>query len=157
MTLGELSRMGGETVANNTMSTASAVQQTANLAYADRMTTEGRALAKDAAPVAKVASVRLSGVLAGREAQQTVPVSEKGSIPGVINESPEIALEQVREHVRRVVPELDFSVDEDTGRVVVKLMDTATNEVLRQIPSEEVLHIAKMLDKLQGLLLREKA
>lgn len=52
---------------------------------------------------------------------------------------------------------LQFSIDKDTSRVVVKLMDVSTKEVIRQIPSEEMLTIAKALDKLQGLLIRDKA
>ncbi len=52
---------------------------------------------------------------------------------------------------------LEFSVDEETGINLVKVMDIQTKEVIRQIPSEEAVHIAQALDKLQGLLVREKA
>jgi flagellar protein FlaG len=52
---------------------------------------------------------------------------------------------------------LQFSVDKDTNKTVVKLVDTQTKDVIRQIPSEEMLSIAKALDKLQGLLLKDKA
>lgn len=52
---------------------------------------------------------------------------------------------------------LQFTVDEDTKMNVVKVVDLATKDVIRQIPSEEVLAIAKALDKLQGLLVKEKA
>jgi len=40
---------------------------------------------------------------------------------------------------------------------VVRVLDDATKEVIRQIPSEEALEIAKALDKLQGVLLRQEA
>ena len=66
------------------------------------------------------------------------------------------AMRQVRDYVKEVVPELDFSIDEDTGRLVVKLMDMSTNELIRQMPAEEILHVAKMLDKLQGLLYNDE-
>jgi len=52
---------------------------------------------------------------------------------------------------------LNFSVDHDLGKVVVKVMDSATKEVIKQIPSEEMLAIARALDKLQGLLVQAKA
>ena len=52
---------------------------------------------------------------------------------------------------------LQFSVDEDSGRTVVKVVDTDTNELVRQYPSKEALAISKELGKLQGLLLRDKA
>ena len=52
---------------------------------------------------------------------------------------------------------LQFMVDTETSMNIVKVVDRATNETIRQFPSEETLAIAKALDKLQGLLIREKA
>jgi flagellar protein FlaG len=48
---------------------------------------------------------------------------------------------------------LEFSIDPDTGRAVVKIFDTATRELVRQMPMEEMLALAKSLDQLKGLLL----
>lgn len=55
--------------------------------------------------------------------------------------------------------ELTFEFDEDAQRVIVKLVDTRTREVLRQIPSEEALAIARALqdDTAAGALLRADA
>jgi len=39
----------------------------------------------------------------------------------------------------------------------VKLIDKQDNQVLRQVPSQEMLEIAKALDQLQGKLLRNQA
>jgi flagellar protein FlaG len=52
---------------------------------------------------------------------------------------------------------LQFSLDESTGVTVVKLVDKETNQVLRQIPSKEMLSIARALDRVQGLLVNAKA
>jgi len=52
---------------------------------------------------------------------------------------------------------LQFAVDHDTGKTVVKVIDSSTKEVIRQIPSQEVLAIAQSLDRLQGVLLKQKA
>lgn len=52
---------------------------------------------------------------------------------------------------------IQFSVDESTGTTVVSLVDKETNEVLRQIPSREMLSIARALDRVQGLLVNAKA
>ena len=41
---------------------------------------------------------------------------------------------------------LEFSIDTDTRRTVVKVIDQSTKEVLRQIPTPEALEIAKALD-----------
>ncbi|MBV8465702.1 MAG: flagellar protein FlaG [Burkholderiales bacterium] len=52
---------------------------------------------------------------------------------------------------------IQFSVDPDTKMQVVKVVDASTKEVIRQIPSEEVIDIAKAIDKFQGMLVRDKA
>ncbi|MFZ6753131.1 flagellar protein FlaG [Undibacterium sp. Dicai25W] len=49
-----------------------------------------------------------------------------------------------------------FSVDQDSKRVVVKIIDQNTNQVLRQIPTEQALEISQSLDKLQGLLIKQE-
>lgn len=52
---------------------------------------------------------------------------------------------------------LEFAMDHDLGRVIVRLVDTETKEVIRQYPPEEILEIARQMDKLVGKLLKEKA
>lgn len=73
-------------------------------------------------------------------------------------------LRDVREAVAKIeqvigpnAQDLRFSIDEDTGTTVIKLIDTQTQTVLRQIPTVEAIEISKSLNKLQGLLVREKA
>lgn len=53
--------------------------------------------------------------------------------------------------------DLRFSIDKDTGIHVVKFIDDKTKEVIRQIPAQEMLDIAKRLDELKGLLIKERA
>ncbi|KXB30459.1 hypothetical protein AT959_14095 [Dechloromonas denitrificans] len=52
---------------------------------------------------------------------------------------------------------LKFSVDDETGKTIVKVMDVDTKEVIKQIPSEEMIAIAKAVDQLKGLLVQQKA
>ncbi len=53
---------------------------------------------------------------------------------------------------------LEFSFDDAAvGKTVVKVVDKETGDMIRQIPSEETLAIAKALDRLQGLLIRQNA
>jgi len=67
------------------------------------------------------------------------------------------AVDEVRKAITPVAQDLLFSIDNDTGRTVVKVVDSSTDEVIRQIPSEEVLAISKALDKLQGVLIKQDA
>jgi uncharacterized FlaG/YvyC family protein len=48
---------------------------------------------------------------------------------------------------------VSFSVDQQTKRVVVRVLNADTNEVVRQIPAEEVLALEARLDDMVGLLL----
>ena len=54
---------------------------------------------------------------------------------------------------------LEFSVDSDTRRTVVKVIDQSTQEVLRQIPTQEALEMLKALDasSTKGVLIRQTA
>ena len=52
---------------------------------------------------------------------------------------------------------LEFSVDNDSKRTIVKVVDQTTKEVLRQMPSQEALEIAKALDTTKGLLIKQTA
>ena len=67
------------------------------------------------------------------------------------------AVEQVNAHLTAQNRAIEFTIDPDTKSVVVKLIDKQDNQVLRQVPSQEMLEIAKALDRLQGKLLRNQA
>jgi flagellar protein FlaG len=65
------------------------------------------------------------------------------------------AINQVMQQSNR---NLEFSVDTDTERTVVKMVDTSTGELIRQFPSETTLAISRGIDQFrQGLLLKQKA
>lgn len=51
----------------------------------------------------------------------------------------------------------EISVDEDLGRVVIQINDKETGELVRQIPGEAFLEIAKRMEDLKGLLYDDKA
>lgn len=54
--------------------------------------------------------------------------------------------------------DLEFSVDTDTRKVVVKMVDTSTGQLIRQFPTEETLAISRGIEQFQqGLLLKQKA
>jgi flagellar protein FlaG len=53
---------------------------------------------------------------------------------------------------------LEFTVDTDTERTVVKMVDTSTGELIRQYPTEATLAISRGIEQFQqGLLLTQKA
>ena len=74
---------------------------------------------------------------------------EGKALPQENRESRDIdgAVQDINEYIQSVQRELQFSVDEDSGRTVIKVMDLETNEVIRQIPNEEALKFARMLEE----------
>jgi flagellar protein FlaG len=66
--------------------------------------------------------------------------------------------EELQRRVGGPDSQLQFTVDESTGESVIKVMDKATKEVIRQIPSKEMLEIAQALDRFQeSFLVNSKA
>lgn len=58
------------------------------------------------------------------------------------------ALADLRNSLNRFSRSLEFTVDEASDRRVVKVLDTQTDEVIRQIPSEEILALAAQLKEM---------
>jgi flagellar protein FlaG len=78
--------------------------------------------------------------------------------PQASNEQLKKAVEEINRAMQQSGRNLQFSVDSATDRVVVRLTDTETGEVIRQIPSEETLEIARSIGQFQqGLLLKQQA
>lgn len=67
------------------------------------------------------------------------------------------AVVQANRAMTAIGASVQFFVDPDTEITVVKIVDTENNEVLRQVPSQEMLDIARALDRLQGMLVRDQA
>ena len=67
------------------------------------------------------------------------------------------AVKKLNDLVAPALQTVQFSLDDQSERMVVKVVDTASKQVLRQIPNEEVLAMSKTLDKLQGLIGRQTA
>jgi flagellar protein FlaG len=86
------------------------------------------------APVAAIAPVPLPSLDEVKRAVQAINKALQASSQGV-----------------------EFSVDEQSGRTIVRVVDRNTKEIIRQMPSQETLEIAQALDKAQGVLIRQKA
>jgi flagellar protein FlaG len=96
-------------------------------------------------PVEQYAAV--SGVAGKTAAAEAAPSREDLSA----------AVKKINESMPASAQSLQFSIDEDSKDIVVKVIDLNTKEIVRQIPSKEALEIAKSLDKMRGLLLHQTA
>ncbi len=66
-------------------------------------------------------------------------------------------VKEVNEFVKPFNNSLQFSIDDDTGTTVVKVIDMETEKVIKQLPSEEMLALAKAIGQLKGLLVKQEA
>lgn len=66
------------------------------------------------------------------------------------------AVKEIEKFVQSVRRNLEFSIDEASGKVVVKVIASETGEVVRQLPSAEALKIADSLQNAHSLLFDAK-
>lgn len=97
----------------------------------------------------------------GPQQSTDVTVKAKGSepepsTPETKGKDLEQALTRVREVFKKADSRLEFTVDPDLDRVVVKVMDGDSGTIIRQIPQQEVIDLAKRLETPTGLLLHHK-
>lgn len=90
-------------------------------------------------------------------ARQSTSPAQSQAISPAKQEDVELAVKQVNEFVQPINNALSFSLDQESEQMVVKVIDQGTKEVIRQIPSEEMLALAKALDTMKGLLVQQKA
>jgi len=67
------------------------------------------------------------------------------------------AVANIQSYAQSVSRNLNFSIDDSTGEVVVKVIDGDSGKVVRQIPSEEVLKLAARLDDMRSLMFEAHA
>lgn len=67
------------------------------------------------------------------------------------------AVSDIQSFVQGIRRNLNFSIDDATGEVVVKVIDAESGKVVRQMPSEEVLKLAARLDDIRSLMFETRA
>jgi flagellar protein FlaG len=115
-------------------------------------------LSYPAAPPAILASVPdRSSVEKPAVANVAASAESKGSqqqSKGQDDEQVKAAAEDIQKFFQSVKRNLEFSVDESSGKVVVKVIASESGDVIRQIPNEEVLKLADSLSDASSLLFR---
>lgn len=119
----------------------------------------------------------IGSVATGRPAERQIAGADAAPAPGATR-SPATTFDTANavkgapslDQVNRAVSELnkspqaksqglEFSIDTDSKRTVVKVIDQSTKEVLRQIPTPEALEIAKAMEakSTKGVLIQQTA
>ncbi len=76
-----------------------------------------------------------------------------GASAGVSREKLDHAISQLADYVQSLQRDLHFDVDESSGRMVIRVVDRRTQELVRQIPEEVVLDLAQKLNAEEPLRL----
>ena len=69
----------------------------------------------------------------------------------------EQAVVNLQDFVQTVNRDIRFSVHDDTGEIVVQVTDSESGDVIRQIPSEDALELAKSIQDVRSLLFETRA
>jgi len=112
-------------------------------------------------PGIMTAGLRLTGQ-AAREQEAASRTEPSGSAPAASPlrlslDGAQAEVERVSRELAALAPHVTFSVNQQEGRVVIRILDPVTRAVVRQIPPEELLEIQRRLGEYLGMLADEIA
>ncbi len=95
-------------------------------------------------------------IIKGKDAD-VIEAERIGETQKVELEAEEIeeVLSKLQESFRQVEPRIELSVDKELGQVVFRLFDKESGDLIKQIPSEEVLELDRFFAEQSGLLVEE--
>lgn len=101
-----------------------------------------------------------AGPVAGRQdlpgTGQNLPRAGQGGTVGDKDLSE--AVSKIQDYVQNLHRELHFTVDENSGRTIITVINAETDEIIRQIPPEEILALSRHLEEMtEGVLLSVQA
>jgi len=99
----------------------------------------------------QINSVRVATLVQAEKPQSASPQQAQSREPM------EEAVSSIKAFAQSIQRNLNFALDDSTGRVVVKVTDSVSGEVIRQIPSEDALRLAESLDEVRSLLFKAEA
>lgn len=96
-----------------------------------------------------------TGAKVAQESQVAAAVEKmaQAPVPQDANTAVRAAAQQIDSYLKSIGREVEFRVDDETGTTVVTVRETATGDVIRQIPNEEVLQLARRFAASSGSLL----
>ena len=97
--------------------------------------------------VQSVAAVNTQGSVRAGDTGSGAANMTSGGEPGASDQALADAVDRLNTKIQNLNRNLEFSINQDNGGVLVKVVDANTREVIRQIPSEEVLVLARNIDR----------
>jgi len=103
----------------------------------------------------KAVSAKQNPGESGNNSAAEKPAATQGNLSRQVPDTGKLKkiVQGINKNVQVIERELHFSVDKASGKTIIKVMDMVTKKVVRQIPSEEALNVAKMLSEGEDLKL----
>lgn len=108
-----------------------------------------------------------AGATAGMQTDPAIAKaqSEKAAIQSPLIQQPvstdrealDAAVSDMQNFVQSVQRDINFNVDDSSGRVVINVTEATSGDVIRQIPSEEALRLSENLSEIRSLLFKAEA
>jgi flagellar protein FlaG len=95
--------------------------------------------------------VRTKAEEIGKSGKVLPPSGDK--VEALSKEQVQDAVSRINEYVQQSERTLDFQLDEDSGKTIISVYDTQSSELIRQIPSELALELARKLNDEEPSLL----
>jgi len=67
------------------------------------------------------------------------------------------AVDRLNQSLKEMNRDVNFSVDSSTGKDVVRVFNSNTGELVRQLPNDEMLNFVKNLENMMGLIFDNKS
>ena len=104
---------------------------------------------------ARLKQVQARSKAAADKPQRVPPQGKPAADPAKANEEmTKRVAEAMDQYIRSIQSDLEIKIHQETGRIVVRVISHETGEVIREIPSEEMLKLAEKMDEMTGGLLQ---
>lgn len=133
-------------MANNDVLVQSGLQSVQN-----NVTGQSKPVAKpvQSDPVTESSAAREQAISQGLEQQKEQQQERTDALRDKVAE--------LNDYMQNLNRSLQFSVDEESGDTVIKVVDAETEELVRQIPSEAILRARNAVEKYRGILFEIQA
>ena len=111
--------------------------------------------------VSQAKPVETPAFFPGTEARETTATAKEGRSRRTSSKSKEhemiASIESANQDLKTVDKRLEFSIQEKTKQIMVKVIDQHTDEVIREIPSQKILDVIAGILECAGIIVDEKA
>lgn len=99
-------------------------------------------------------AARTNEMIAATGTQPVAETRKNDSMSEPDREQVLAAVTEMQDYVQAAGRNIQFQLDDDSGRMVVKVTEASTGDVIRQMPSEEALRLAENLAEIRSVLFR---